>query len=321
MTSFRSAHLKAYSYYGTGGVCSELYRPTSVAELADAVKRSHLLGQPLIALGGGSNSLVLDEPFAGAFVVFQGLDQIVVTGDRLRVGAGVDNTRLADVALQHGLDGVAWMNRLPGQIGGTVRMNARCYGGEISQVVAEVTAVSRSGEVRTYRERSMFRGYKDTVFMTNGDFIASVELQLVAGDKVEVARKMRACADDRIVKGQFDYPSCGCVFKNDYGIGLPSGLLLEQAGAKALKHGGAEVSPLHANFVYNKGASSRDILELTLMMRELVYREFGVWMAYEMEILGSLPSDLAGRVAEVKEQRPDQVKIEALKQKTRGFNG
>jgi len=311
---YQGANLKEYSYYGTGGSCAVLYSPATIAELATYVKTAKRLGQQLIALGGGSNSLVLDEDFAGAFVVFRQLSSLVVSGDRLVVGAGVDNTRLAEAALQHGLAGAAWMNRLPGQIGGTVRMNARCYGGEISQVVREVTTVSRDGEVRSHHDPSMFRGYKDTVFMASGEFIAAVELQLVPGDKAVIAKQMQACAEDRTIKGQFDFPSCGCVFKNDYAIGVSSGILLEHAGAKALKLGGAEVSPLHANFVYNKGASSRSILELTLQMRQLVYREFGVWMAYEMEILGTLPLDLAERVAEMKEQRPDQVRIEALKQ-------
>jgi UDP-N-acetylmuramate dehydrogenase len=86
-------------------------------------------------------------------------------------------------------------------------------------------------------------------------------------------------------------------------------MLLEASGAKDLHHGGAEVSPHHANFVYNKGATSRAILELTLMMREKVFKTFGAWLAYEMEILGEVPADLKPALAEV---RPVKLNGEAL---------
>ena len=314
MPTIKNALLRDYAYYGTGGPCDVLYAPASAAELAANVREIRSLGLPVFILGAGTNSLVMDEPFAGAFIVMRDLVGIEVRGTKLVVGAGVDNSELARTALHHGLAGAAWMNRLPGQIGGTVRMNARCYGGEISEIATKVTVVTAAGEIREYSDPLMFRGYKDTVFMDNGDLIVGAELSLESGDPAAIAAAMKYCETDRQSKKQFDFPSCGCVFKNDYAVSVPSGMLLSAAGAKGMKRGGAEVSPHHANFVYNKGATSRDILELTLAMRDLVYAEYGVWMSYEMELLGTVPADLAAVVSMKKPQQLDLEKIQSLRQ-------
>lgn len=304
------AELREYAYYRTGGRCDRLYAPETIEELQDSVQEIRRSGLPWFLLGGGTNSIVMDEHWPGAVLVFRHMQRLEVRGDVLYVEAGVDNTTIARRAHEHGLAGAAWMNRLPGQLGGTVRMNARCYGGEISEIARRIVAVTRTGQVREYADRAVFRGYKDTMFMDNGDLVAAAELQLAPGDRAEILAKMKFCEDDRTRKGQFLFPNCGCVYKNDYTVGVPSGMLLETAGAKTLRKGAAEVSQGHANFVYNKGATSRDILELTIMMRELVYERFGVWLEYEMEMLGHVPEDLQERIAEV---RPASFKPEVEK--------
>lgn len=296
--------LSTISYYKTGGTCLRLFEPTCQEEVADALNEIAQHKWPYFVLGGGTNSLVLDEHWSGAVISFRKMNSIKVEGATLQVEAGADNSEIAKVAAAHGLAGVAWMYRLPGQIGGTIRMNARCYGGEISQIAQKVNCLTIDGKPLTYAGQRVFRGYKDTLFMVTGDLICSAELHLVPGDREEIAKKMNFCEADRVSKGQFLYPSCGCVFKNDYGAGVPSGMLLEKVGAKNFKSGGAEVSPYHANFIFNKGCSSRDILELALKMREAVWDVFGVWLEFEMEILGDLPVDLRIRVAEKKLNAP-----------------
>ena len=95
------------------------------------------------------------------------------------VGAGIENSDVSHKALENELSGISWIHRLPGSIGGTVRMNARCYGGEISQVVSKVTTVSLDGEIKHYdKNDKVFRGYKDTLFMDNGDLICEAVIDL-----------------------------------------------------------------------------------------------------------------------------------------------
>lgn len=286
--------LKKLSYYQTGGFCRELYLPESVDELCENVAEIRQKNCDSFVLGGGTNSLVSDEYWDGVVIAFSGLKQLSFQDDLVWVQAGVENSQLARACLERKLEGTAWMYRLPGQIGGTVRMNARCYGGEISQIVSEVVSVDPSGQRKHYQNvKNLFKGYKDTVFMSNRELVAEVKLSLKSiPDSSSIEKTMKACEYDREKKGQFLYPSCGCVFKNNYDVGIPSGLLLERAGLKGQEHGGAVVSPQHANFVYNREATSREIIELTLIMRDRVYRQFGVWLDYEMEILGNIPLDL-----------------------------
>lgn len=307
--------LKNYAYYATGGTCRILHEPKSIEELSLIMKKIHTENTPYFVLGGGTNSLVLDNPFPGDVILFTQMKHIRREGNNFICGAGADNTEVSVAALTAGLEGISWMNRLPGQIGGTVRMNARCYGGEISQVVTSVRAVLPDGTIRHYTPSDdIFRGYKDTLFMANGAIIAEATISLRPGDRQAIQEHMDYCMNDRLSKGQFDYPTCGCVFKNNYEVGVSSGMLLDRANANRLDTALVSLNPQHANFVYNKGASSDDILKFTLAMQELVYQEYGVWIEYEMEILGQLPPDLQRRVREVRPSRPIEERLAPLRE-------
>lgn len=305
--------ISRHAYYKTGGEARSFYQPKSVAELSAARKDIAQEGTPYFFIGGGTNSLVSDERWNGAVISFAGLRRLDVNGEYIVVGAGIENSDLAKAALKAGLEGAAWMYRLPGQLGGTVRMNARCYGGEISEITTRVTTVAKDGEVKVYTDKSIFRGYKDTIFMQNDEAIAEIEVELAPGDKAAIEKKMLFCESDRESKGQFTYPTCGCVFKNNYAVGVPSGMLLEAAGVKDLKTEGVSINPQHANFVYNISATSRSIVEMTLKMRELVYSKFGVWLEYEMELLGAFPKDLEAKLKEERPAKWNTAEIERLK--------
>lgn len=307
--------LKDLAYYKTGGSYERLYEPTSIEELAQARKEIHHKKIPYFFLGAGTNSLIMDEHWAGAVIAFHKLCALKFTGNQVYVEAGVNNTNLAKEAYVHSLAGAAWMNRLPGQLGATVRMNARCYGGEISHIVTRVISVTEEGEIKEYKDKSVFRGYKDTIFMENEEAIAAVDIELVPGNATAIKIQMDFCEADRIGKNQFTLPSNGCAFKNNYDVGIPSGMLLQAANVYRLTHPGITINPKHANFVFNAGAKSRDILEFTLKMRELVYQEFGVWLEYEMEILGTLPEDLKAQFQENRPQKWLNEKLKPLREK------
>lgn len=314
--------LRELAYYQTGGKCQYLFAPSSIKELAEAIQFIRQNKLKYFLLGGGTNSLVMDDPWEGAVISFHRMNKIKqISSNTLLLEAGVSNTAIAEFALSCGLTGAGWMNLLPGQIGGTTRMNARCYGGEIGDIISSVTTVTAEGDITTFNldhipRKTLFMGYKNTKFMHSGELIAEVSLRLNQGDYTKERELMDHCANDRHSKHQFDFPTCGCVFKNDYSseVSISSGFLLEKAGAKGLHLGGAWVSDGHANFVYNKGASSRDILELSVQMREKVWAEFGVWLEYEMEILGHIPQDLNQLVQEKRKPAYRREKLETLRQ-------
>lgn len=321
--------LSELSYYKTGGDCLGVIAPRTTAEAKESLSWILQQKKPYFVLGGGTNSLVTDEPYPGYVLSLHLMTWVKVERERgkITLGAGVSNTEISKLAHENQLGDISWMYRLPGQIGGTVRMNARCYGGEISQVVSRVVSVAgnpsvaavnvqqggdysgsysdRAGEswaqVKTYEAepgsleaKKIFRGYKDTFFMDSSEVICEVTLSLTPISSnaalLKNREKMTFCETDRESKGQFEYPSCGCVFKNDHSpeVSVSSGFLLEACGLKGKSVGLAEVTSGHANFVYNKGAKSQEILELSFAMRQAVYDRFGVWLEYEMELLGHL---------------------------------
>jgi len=310
MKTKQPTSIRDFSYFQTGGVASKILMPSTLEELADQL-RSLEKSTRIQLLGLGSNSLVSDDEFDGVFVLFKNLVHQTLQEKTLIVGAGVENTKVAEIAYQKNLDGTSWLYHLPGQIGATTRMNARCYGGEISQIVSKVVTMNFQGERREYNNKNVFRGYKDTVFMGLSEMIIEVHLSLEPMlEPLAVRQKMDYCYADRVAKGQFRAPSCGCVFKNNYQIGVPSGMLLDAAGVKNLKVGGAIVSDQHANFIFNiNHASARDILELSFIMRDKVYETFGVWLSYEMEILGTFSREL---LQEYQLQKPSMPKTSRL---------
>jgi len=359
------------SYYRTGGTCEGVIVPRNTEEVRNAVDWLRTEKKPYFILGGGTNSLVSDDHFPGYVISFHEMTALrsdgVVKGSAVNAGdvnggdrnesedvkepvdeptesirifaaAGVENTDISEFAAENGLWDLSWMNRLPGQIGGTARMNARCYGGEISQFVSKIRTVTQKGLIKTYefepgsdKARKLFRGYKDTDFMDSGEIVCEVGLTLqrfVSKEKNSekmrsVREKMEFCKTDRMSKYQFVHPSCGCVFKNDHSpeVSVSSGFLLEKAGLKGSKVGSAEVSEGHANFVFNLHgeATSRDILELSFEMRERVFEKFGVWLEYEMEVLGEFEDDLDAALSKTRPLDTRDEKKRALDEARREF--
>lgn len=303
MSTTQLQALSELSYFGCGGTALGIHQPSTFAELQACCVELERAATPVFFLGGGSNSLISDEPYQGHVVTAAALTHIsAAPGHGLRCGAGVSPDQVVAAALQHGLKGAAWLSGLPGQLGGAVRMNARCYGAEMAQIVHSVSTVARSGQVKEYAQpQSLFYGYKDTYFMQAGEFIGQVCLQLAPAAPAELSQEAelgQGYRQDRAAKGQYIWPTCGCVFKNNYSVGVPSGMLLELAGAKGCSHGGAHVSEHHSNFIYNQHATAVDILELSFQMRAMVYGYFGVWLEYEMEFLGTFAPQYAAAIVE-----------------------
>ena len=287
--------LKDISYFGCGGPAMGVFTPASLEELKENLAEVRDSKAPYFFLGGGSNSLISDRPYPGHVISAANLNHLTFEPPYIRCGAGVLPSDFAARSLESGLCGGAWLNGLPGQLGGATRMNARCYGSEMAQIVCEVSTINLEGRIHQYQQpEKVFFGYKDTYFMEAKEFIYEIRFQLSYGNPDHLARQrelLEFCLADRTKKGQFNLPSCGCVFKNNYDLGIPSGKLLDLAGLKGKSYGNAEVSAYHANFIFNHGASAWDILELSFIMRKQVYDTFGIWLEYEMEFLGDFSTE------------------------------
>ena len=273
--------------YGTGGPADVALFPADAGELAEAVLLLRELGVSWCTLGGGSNVLVADQGVRGAVILTTAMTQHSVRGRELSVGAGLTSHAVAEAARDHALSGAEFLAWLPGSVGGACFMNARAYGGEISKVLRRAEVVTSEGEVRSLKLIPRDFSYKTSPFQGSGDVICRATFLLRPGDRGEIGARMDEIGLSRESKHEQDHPSCGCVFKNDRTIGVPSGRLIEQAGLKGYRVGDARVSPHHANFVFNMGqASSAQLRQVMEHVKATVFEHTGHTLGFEVQFMG-----------------------------------
>ncbi|NTU45684.1 MAG: UDP-N-acetylmuramate dehydrogenase [Chlorobiaceae bacterium] len=287
--------LRERGYYAIGGTARFLARPESIADLAALLfwNREHRL--PLAIMGKGSNIIFSDEDFPGIVLSLEGMQRIIwLSDEELLCEAGADNTLIAEELLKSGRSGGEWLYRLPGQIGSTVRMNARCFGGEVSAITAGILTLSLDGRLSWKLPEEVFHGYKHTALMENPEIVLAVLLRFSAQNpQEEIRRQMQAHELERDHKHHFDYPSCGSTFKNNYEAGRSSGRIFEELGFKGAVEGGAMVSRHHANFIYNTGgAKAVDVLRLASRMKSAALEQAGIRLDLEVQCIGRFEQTL-----------------------------
>jgi UDP-N-acetylmuramate dehydrogenase len=183
---------------------------------------------------------------------------------RLCFRSGTSMDEAAEIAAAAGLSGLEFLAGMPGSVGGAVWMNARCYGREIADALAETEIVyfSPGLPIRLPTNKAAF-GYKRSPFQDRPCLILSAVFSLTPRDKTEIRRDMEAHRLDRKAKGHYRFPCAGSVFKNSRDFGKPVGKIIDELGLRGLRTGGAQVAPFHGNIIINTGgASAADIRAL-----------------------------------------------------------
>ena len=272
-----------------GGAARILAEPASEADLAAVLQCSNAVGAPVIMLGRGSNLLVPDS----------GVDAVVISlghpawqrfvpeaNGRVRVGAGLRLKNLCGLASKAGLVGFEFLEGIPGNVGGALRMNAGAMGGWMFDVVEEVRVMARDGAVRTYRKAEMKVDYRHCAELEAAIALEAIlrPARVAPGEDEAIRRQIDAYRDKRH-QSQPREPSAGCMFKNPPGDS--AGRLIDAAGLKGERVGGAEVSTVHANFIINRGgATSADVIALVRRVRERVQGASGVTLEPEVLLYG-----------------------------------
>lgn len=272
-----------------GGSARILAEPASEADLAAVLQRSNAVGAPVIMLGRGSNLLVPDSG-VDAVVISLGhpaWQRFVPEADgRVRVGAGLRLKNLCGLASKAGLVGFEFLEGIPGNVGGALRMNAGAMGGWMFDVVEEVRVMARDGAVRTYRKAEMKVDYRHCAELEAAIALEAIlrPARVAPGEDEAIRRQIDAYRDKRH-QSQPREPSAGCMFKNPPGDS--AGRLIDAAGLKGERVGGAEVSTVHANFIINRGgATSADVIALVRRVRERVQGASGVTLEPEVLLYG-----------------------------------
>jgi UDP-N-acetylmuramate dehydrogenase len=266
---------------GVGGPAAVMAFPRTPAELRQALEIRGELDVPHRVLGGGSNLVVVDEGLDELVINTQDLSAVTVAEDGVvRAEGGANLIRTVVRCCRAGWSGVESAVGIPGSVGGAAVMNAGAYGFSISEVMSEIVVYDADGARAEPPEGWSFRYRGSSI--PEGSAVASVTLQLQPGDPARLGEEIRELQLQR-VKSQPSGRNAGCVFKNPPG-GF-AGKLIEEAGLKGTRRGGAKVSERHANFVVNDaGAKAGDVLEILELVREQVARKAGVELELEVRV-------------------------------------
>lgn len=270
-----------HTTFRTGGVADYYVTPETVEELEKILQ----LDRPVTILGNGSNVLVTDLGIRGIVVSLKKMNHYTIENNSILAESGVAVARLSQEAAKNSLSGLEFACGIPGTLGGAVYMNAGAYGGEMKDVVVSTVYLDRATmQIKTCENHEFV--YRGSIFSNQLDgIILRVQLQLKPGDKEEIFAKMKENMQSRNTKQPVNLPSAGSTFKRKEGV--IAAKLIDEAGLKGYRIGGAEVSTLHAGFVVNTGnATSQDILDLIAYIQKVVNEKYQVTLDPEVKILG-----------------------------------
>ncbi|MFQ5961310.1 MAG: UDP-N-acetylmuramate dehydrogenase [Candidatus Methylomirabilales bacterium] len=277
--------LAHYTSFGIGGPADVMVIPEGVEDVGVALEVCRTEGIPYLLLGGGSNVLVRDGGFRGVVLRLDGVfAQLTVEGRRVWAGAGVRLSRLVAFCSKLALSGVESLAGIPGTVGGAVKGNAGAFGGSIADHLAEVRLLTRDGDQQTFSRDRLEFSYRHTALL-EGTVVVEAAFDLEPGDPVQIRRRVSENLLQRNRGQPVEWRSAGSVFKNppgDY-----AGRLVEKAGLKGTRIGGACISPKHGNFIINLGgATAGDVLALIDLMRHRVREEMHVELELEVQVVG-----------------------------------
>jgi len=284
--------MRRHTSWRVGGSVDQCYKPRDLEDLALFLSQLPD-AQPVIFVGLGSNLLVRDGGLRATAVfthsALASLELVERDGQReIYAEAGVASPKVARFAAMHGLEGGEFLAGIPGTIGGALAMNAGCYGTEMWDIVTQVRTVDRTGRVRERDPADFDIGYRSVIPGFDGEeFFVGAWCRLRPGDGNRSRQTIKALLQKRISAQPLETPNAGSVFRNppdDY-----AARLIESCGLKGLRHGGAMVSPKHANFIVNTGsASAADIEWLIEHVHATVKQQCGIDLKREVRVIGEV---------------------------------
>ncbi len=268
-----------------GGPADIYAVPEDAADLQDLLLWLRKEDIPWLAIGKGYNLLVRDKGFRGAVVSLERFNRIELTDDtHVRAEAGADNLAVVRFAQESGLGGIGFISGIPGTVGGAIRMNAGAYGQGILEYTQCLTLL-RNGAVHDYCISELDYSYRN-LSLQNGDIVLAALFRLEAREPHHTEDEIRKDLELRRSKHNVGFPSAGSFFKNP--PGQAAWRLIDAAGLRGTRVGGAMVSEVHSNFLVNAGgATTDDFLKLSEAVKSEVFRTSGVTLEEEVRIVGA----------------------------------
>ena len=277
-----------HTSFKIGGPADVFIKVDNIEELKEILKLSKENKIPLTIIGNGSNLLVTDKGIRGITAKLN-LKDIEIKNENnkqiIKVEAGVPVGLLAQKLLKEEITGFEELSGIPGTIGGAVIMNAGAHGKELKDILKKVTAMDYNGNIHEFTNEECQFSYRNSRFQKEKYIILQATLELEKGNSTEIKEKMDEYMQFRKEKQPIEYPNAGSTFKR--GEDFVTAKLIDEAGLKGYKVGGAQVSEKHAGFIVNvDNATAKDVIELTDYIKEKIEEKFGKKINLEIQIIG-----------------------------------
>jgi UDP-N-acetylmuramate dehydrogenase len=287
--------LSRHTTLQVGGPADWFVDVASVGDLSAVLEAARDSGAPVTLLGGGSNVIVSDRGIRGVVARLRLASITRIGGDDVRAEAGVTINGLVRWTIGRGLAGIEAWAGTPGTVGGAIYGNAHYGGRNIGDRVTRVTVAARDGTLSTVPRGEMGFAYDTSRLQRTGEILISADFAVTAGEPAALRETARASLAHRKLTQPLALPSAGCLFQNPDpgrdvlppGIPASAGALIDRAGLKGRRVGGASISTVHANFLVNDaGATAQDVWQLAEAARTAVREQFGVELRNEIVFLG-----------------------------------
>ncbi len=274
--------LADYTWFGIGGEARFFFEPRTIDELKDVARRCRENDIAMRVLGSGSNILVPDSGVEGAVIRLSGdFEDVTFVEDGVEAGAAFRMSNLVLRTIREGRSGLEGLTGVPGSVGGCVRINAGGAFGDVGSAVSSVSVMNDEGDVFDRQREDLIFEYRSSNITSR--FILGARFSLREDEQRRIMSQVKKIWIYKKNTQPVGSRNSGCIFKNPRG--MSAGALIEKAGLKGTKIGGAEVSEKHANFiVVNDGATAFDVLKLIDLVRDKVAREFNIHLEKEIEV-------------------------------------
>ena len=288
----KNAPIAPYTTFGIGGPADVLAEVYNEAALQQVAREAAANGMRWLLIGGGSNLLVGDTGFRGLVIVNM-IEHLIVEDTRITVGAGADFGEVVEAARQRSLSGLEFAIDIPGTVGGAIRGNAGAFGRSVADVLTRIRLLEGT-ELVDRKPSELGFAYRHSRLKETPHIVVEAEFSLTPGDRAEMDRIMGQHAAQRARRKEKGLHTAGCFFKNPVlpdGTKIAAGQLLEAAGAKEIKEGGAGVHAFHANYIVNKnGATADQILRVAREMKRRVEEANGITLEEEVMVVMDPPA-------------------------------
>lgn len=278
--------MKKHTYFKLGGPADILVLPETIEEISNIIKLCNDNEIDYYIIGNGTNLLVRDKGIRGVVIkIDDNFNNIGVNGNIIKAQAGCLISRIAKLALKNSLAGFEGCSGIPGSLGGAVAMNAGAYGTEMKDVIKTVKCINQDGNILEFSNEDMKFGYRHSRVFEDKLIVVEAEIELEFGDFNKIKNQMDDLTNRRNTKQPINMPSAGSTFKRPEGD--YASRLIDVAGLKGVRYGGAQVSEKHCGFVVNLGnATCEDVLYLIDFIQKTVKDKHGVHLDPEVRIIG-----------------------------------